>query len=53
MTEKRNTFRTLIGDLRERYRLDERGLVGKIILNWMLNKTDFMWLRIATRDTLL
>jgi hypothetical protein len=37
MAEKRNAFRTLIGFLKERYRLDNRGLVGKIILNWMFN----------------
>jgi hypothetical protein len=36
MAEKRNNFRTLIGDLKERYRLDDVGLVVKIILNWML-----------------
>jgi len=38
MTEKRNTFRDLIVGLKETYRLDDRGLVGKIILNWMLNR---------------
>jgi hypothetical protein len=35
MTEKRNAFRTLIGDIMEIYRLDIRDLDGKIILNWM------------------
>jgi hypothetical protein len=33
--EKRDAFRVLVQDLKERYHMEDLGIVGRIILKWI------------------
>jgi len=54
MGERRGVYRVLVGNLRERDRLGDPGVDGRIILRWIFRKWDvgvwtgLNWLRIGT-----
>ena len=57
--EKRDVYRVLLGNLRERELLEDPGIDGRIILRCVLRKWDgrawigLIWLRIGTDDGIL
>jgi hypothetical protein len=56
MGERKNVYRVWWGNLRERDRLGDPGVDGRIILRWIFMKcvegvwTELSWLRIGTGD---
>jgi hypothetical protein len=54
MGKRRGAYRVSVGKLRERARLEDPGIDGRIILRWMFRKRDMglwtgsSWLRIGT-----
>jgi hypothetical protein len=54
MEEMRNTYRILVGKLKEKDHLEDKGVDGRIILKWILGKwslevwTGFIWLMLWT-----
>jgi len=54
MRERRDVYRDLVGELRERDHLEDPGVDARIILKWILRKWDVgiwtgsSWLRIET-----
>jgi len=40
--EKRGVFKVLVGNLRDRYHLEEQGVDGRIILKWIFRKWDWV-----------
>jgi hypothetical protein len=59
MGEMRNAYKILAGKPKGKKPLEELGVDGRKILQWILQKeggklcTGFMWLRIGTSDRLL
>jgi len=57
--ERRGVYRVLVGNLRERDRLGDPGVDGRIILRWIFRKWDVgvwtgsSWIRIGTGGGLL
>jgi hypothetical protein len=50
---RRGAYTVLMGDLRERYHLEDLGVIRRIILKWIFLKYDgawcgLIWLRIGT-----
>ena len=52
--ESRDTYRVLVGNLRERDHLEDPGIDGSIICRWIFRKWDgrvgtgLIWLRVGT-----
>jgi hypothetical protein len=38
MGDRRGAYRALVGDLRERYRLKDLGIDGRVVLKWIILK---------------
>jgi hypothetical protein len=57
--DKRNTYKALVRKLKERDHSEERDVIGRIILEWILERYDgvvwtgLIWLRIGTSGGLL